>query len=151
MPIGLMLELLVAALLVVTVAYCYVLNRRLSALREGRDELKGLIENLSTAVSRAQTSVMELKQIGDATDNELNASIVKAQALADELTLMIEVGNNVADRIANSPRQAGGEVPADANARKSGKGSSGTIPSERAADIGDEESLRFIQALREAR
>lgn len=119
MSIGLLLEALVTVLLLVTVGYCFVLNRRLTALRDGRDELKGLIETLSASVTHAQSSVYELKKMGEAADAELGQSVEKAKALGDELTILVELGNNVADRIANGPRVA---APAASGSRPSAAG-----------------------------
>ncbi len=102
LPISLILEGLVTVLLAVTTCYCFVLDRRLSALRNGRDELRELIKGLSESVEKAQTSVLQLKATGQVTNKELQAVIEKGRILADELSMMIESGNNIADRLANT-------------------------------------------------
>lgn len=104
---GLILEALVALLLMITIGYCFVLNRRLSALRDGRDELKGLIETLSETVARAQFCIGELKKGGEEATSQLQESISKANGLSDELSVMIEVGNNLADRLADAAASRG--------------------------------------------
>ncbi len=98
-PIGLILDSLVALLLVVTVIYCYQLNARLRALRSGQDGLKDLIRGLNEATERAQAGIAQLKVAGDAAGKELKETVTKSRALADELSLMIEAGNNIADRL----------------------------------------------------
>lgn len=98
-PIGLILDGLVALLLVVTVIYCYQLNSRLRALRSGQDGLKDLIRGLNEATERAQAGIAQLKISGDAAGKGLKESVTKARTLSDELSLMIEAGNNIADRL----------------------------------------------------
>ena len=98
-PVGLILDGLVALLLVVTVVYCYQLNSRLRALRSGQDGLKELIRGLNESTERAQAGIAQLKISGDAAGKELQESVTKARILADELSLMVEAGNNIADRL----------------------------------------------------
>ena len=102
MNISLILEVVVAGLLVVTAAYCFVLDRRLRALRTGQDGLKAVIEGLDAATERAQTSILQLKVVGEQTSKKLDEDIAKARILADELSVMIESGDNIADRLAGS-------------------------------------------------
>ncbi len=108
-PIGLILDSLVALLLIVTVVYCYQLNSRLRDLRSGQDGLKDLIRGLNEATERAQAGISQLKIAGDAAGRELQESVTKARSLSDELSLMIEAGNNIADRLED---QAVGNVGA---------------------------------------
>ena len=80
MPIDLLLEGLVAVLLVVTVGYCFVLDRRLKALRDGQDGMKEIIRELNKATERAQTGIAQLKISGDAVGAELRDTVTKSQA-----------------------------------------------------------------------
>ncbi len=105
-PMSLVLEGLVVVLLGITVAYCFVLDRRLRALRSGQDGMKDLIKGLNDATDRAQSGVAQLKVSGDAVGKELKDVVTHARTLADELALMIESGNNIADRLEGSASQA---------------------------------------------
>lgn len=64
----------VAVLLAVTIGFAFVLNRRLQLLRQNQGELL----RLATA---------------------LNQATARARALADELALITEAGNNLADKL----------------------------------------------------
>jgi hypothetical protein len=99
MTVSILLELLVAALLGATIYYCWQLNRRLNGLRGGQDELRQLIEHLNDATRRAQAAIAELKMSSEAVGTRLGGQVSGARALADELTLIIEAGNNLADRV----------------------------------------------------
>ena len=95
----LILEGLVATLLAVTVGYCFVLNRRLSTLRNGQDGLLEVVRSLNMATEQARASVRELHDTGETTGERLSEKVAKARLIADELSLIVESGNNLADRL----------------------------------------------------
>ncbi len=99
MILGLILEGLVGILLVVTVVYCALLDRRLRALRDGQDGLKAIIDGLDAATLRAQAGVAELRVSGDTVSGRLHEQVGKARALADELEIMVEAAARLADRL----------------------------------------------------
>lgn len=108
MWIGFALEMLVAALLVVTITYCVILDRRLRALRSGEDGLKDVILGLNDATLRAQQSIQHLGKSGDEAGNKLTNLVREARALTDELSLMLEAGDNLANRLERASQSAGG-------------------------------------------
>ncbi len=116
MPYGMILEGVVAVLLVVTVGYCFVLDRRLQALRAGREELQKVVQDLNATIGRAQTTILDLKSNAGDTARILDERIAKAQGLADELSLMVQSGNSIAERLADRPSAR------TASARDSGAG-----------------------------
>ena len=90
MPFGMILEGIVAILLVMTIGYCFVLDRRLQALRSGREELQKVVEDLNASIGRAQTTILDLKANAGDTARILEERVAKAQGLADELSLMVQ-------------------------------------------------------------
>lgn len=140
--VGMILEILVAVLLVVTVVYCALLDRRLHALRTGQDGLKALIEGLDGATRRAQSAIGELKQSADAAGATLSSHVTKGRALCDELQIMIEAGNGLADRLEGGRASARREAPIDVP-------SAGPRPAKPKSVDDWEDNL--IKALREAR
>lgn len=106
LPLGLVLEIIVCVFLAATIGYCAVLDRRLRAMRSGQDGLRALIGDLNTATTRAVTAIDGLKQASAATNDELGERMRRAGALADELALMIEAGDRIADRLGRNDRQA---------------------------------------------
>lgn len=118
--VGYVLEGLVAVLLVVTVGYCYVLDRQLRALRSGQDGLKAIIEGLDAATARAQASITDLRSSAAAVGKDLQEQVTRGRALADELEIMIDAGNALADRLegtrAAKPARSAPRVVADAPA-----------------------------------
>lgn len=96
----LMLDILVAVLLGVTVAYCFLLNRRLGALRSGQDGLLKVVRELNSATEQARLGIRNLQEAGDTIGEKLTSQVAGAKALSDELAMIVEAGNNLADRLA---------------------------------------------------
>lgn len=99
MTVGLILESLVAVLLAATVYYCILLNKRLTKLRDGQDEFTGLVRELNDATRRAQNSVTDLKSSTVDTAKQLEEQVAVGRVLMDELAMITESGNNLANRL----------------------------------------------------
>ena len=121
MWISLIIDGVIAVLLGVTIFYCTLVNRRLAALRSGKDELKQVVEDLTVATTSAQMNIERLKEAGKEVVFTLEDDVRKGRALSDELSLMIEAGNNLADRL-----EGGRERVAQANATNAGPENDGS-------------------------
>lgn len=114
----LLLEALLAVLLAATVGYCYVLNRRLGALRATQAEMRALITEFNHATERAEAGIALLRKAGEEAGTGLQRRIDKAQTLSDELGFIVETGDRLADRLtgqisaARRPTAAGTAAPA---------------------------------------
>jgi methyl-accepting chemotaxis protein len=110
---SLALDILLAGLLAVTIAYAAVLNRRLKVLRDNKDELQKLAVMFGDSTVRAEQSIARLK----ATADELGGRIDKAQSLRDDLAFLIERGGSAADRLEAGVRAARKQTPKEAPAQ----------------------------------
>jgi hypothetical protein len=97
--IELIANFIVAVLLAVMIAYCFVLNRRLGDLRNHHEEMNRMIGLLNNASERAQMSIHQLNAMGQEVEHKLKMEVAKARSLADELSLITEAGGDLADRI----------------------------------------------------
>lgn len=102
MTLPLILDIAVAALLVVTIVYATILNRRLTAMRRDRKELAAVAASFEKAIARAGDSVTKLRT---STEN-LQESIGKAESLRDDLAFLLERGGSAADRLEAAVRAA---------------------------------------------
>jgi hypothetical protein len=134
MTTTLLLDLLVAALLSATIFYCWQLNRRLVVLRGGHDELRLLIENLNEATRRAQAATLELKSSSDTVGSRLNGQMASARALVDELKLIVETGNTLADRVSGGLRGVSGRPVSGGKAAPREKEKAADTPAELRAE-----------------
>ncbi len=88
-----------AVLLVAAIAACWVVYKKLSVIKEGQEELKQVVDTLNQAVQGAQRSVVTLKETSVNVEARLQGEVRRAQAMADELSMISEAGSNLADRI----------------------------------------------------
>lgn len=119
MPFGLILDIVVAVLLVITICYAVMLNRRLARLRRDKEELNALARTFGDATVRADDAIGKLRT----TASTLEQRITKAEQLRDDLVFLVERGGTTADQLEQLVRQARDDIgvvprprPADAPA-----------------------------------
>ncbi|HOO52201.1 MAG TPA: DUF6468 domain-containing protein, partial [Alphaproteobacteria bacterium] len=98
---GLMLgfDLIIIAMLGATIFYAVRLSKHLSIFRSNRSEMERLIRELSMQITRAQEGISTLDEISSTTGDDLRKMVAKAQGLCDELSLMTEAGDSLAERL----------------------------------------------------
>lgn len=94
------LEIAFAVLLITSIGYAIVLNRKLGNLRQHKEELERLAMTFTQSTIRAEEGVKRLKS----STAQMQNSIVKAQSLQDDLALLIDRGSLTADRLEESVR-----------------------------------------------
>jgi len=97
-------DAIVALLLIATIGYSMVLNRRLGAVRNDREKFEALVRNLNAASQRAEAAVSNLRVTADDLSRRLEKKVEEARSLSDDLTYMIERGGSIADKLANQIR-----------------------------------------------
>lgn len=95
MSYSLIIDVLVAVLLVVTIGYAIVLNKRLGKLRADKGELEKLATTFGHSTHRAEESIDKLKHTADLLQDHMD----KAQTLRDDLAFLIDRGDRAADRL----------------------------------------------------
>ncbi len=95
----LVVDILVLLALAVMIFYAVRLSRYFSTLKRDQEQMQALVKNLDTAASRAENAVRALKETASSSGDELQETINQARALSDELGLMIEAGDNLANRL----------------------------------------------------
>ena len=84
--LGLAIESLVAILLMVTIGYCMLLNKRLKRLKADEHSLKATIAELITATEIAERAIGGLKH----TVRDVNVNLGKQLEAAGEMSLATE-------------------------------------------------------------
>lgn len=97
--LGLMIELLVAVLLVLTIGYCFVLNRRLKRLHADEESLRATISELITATEIAERAIMGLKMTANECDESLGQRLSEAEWFSKEISQQLGAGEVVLKRI----------------------------------------------------
>jgi hypothetical protein len=99
MNMTVLLDLVVAALLIATLYYCFRLDKRLRAFRSGHDGLREVVQHLDAATENARASIESLRMAAGEAGEQLEKRVRGAQALVDELKVIVESGNNLANRL----------------------------------------------------
>ncbi|MBY6262304.1 hypothetical protein EI613_10305, partial [Azospirillum sp. 412522] len=106
--VSIIIDVVMVGLLAATIAYAIILNRQIIKLRESRGEMAELIQGLNEAMGRADSGVRTLKKAAGDTGEDLQRTVIKAQALRDELQFMIEAGDTLANRLGGVGERDGG-------------------------------------------
>ena len=111
---GVMIEMLVAVLLMLTVGYCMLLNRRLKLLKSDEMALRATISELITATEIAERAIAGLKITVHECNAGLGERLNRAETVSADLDRKLTVGKDVLHRlsqIAAAARPAGHEPP----------------------------------------
>ena len=97
--LSLLIESLVAVLLVLTIGYCMILNRRLKRLRADESSLRATIAELVAATGVAERAIEGLKTTVTDCDATLGERLRNAERVAADLTRDVKRGDEIISRI----------------------------------------------------
>jgi chromosome segregation ATPase len=97
---GLIIESLVAVLLLLTISFCMVLNRRLKKLKADEHALKATISELITATEIAERAIAGLKLTVRDCDENLGERLHAGESLARELARQHKNSEELLSRLA---------------------------------------------------
>jgi gas vesicle protein len=95
----LILDYLLLAMIAVCIVYCWTLNKRIQDLQNSRIEFARMIKELNVSIVKAETSVEELNTLSKVTTTELKNSIEEARNTTNELQMVNDISNNLADQL----------------------------------------------------
>jgi hypothetical protein len=104
---GLVIETLVAVLLVLTIGYCFILNKKLMRLRADETMMRGTIAELITATEFAERAIRNLREITQQTNATLGEGLRASINVTRDLDDQIARGEEVLDRIVQIAEVAG--------------------------------------------
>lgn len=96
---GLVIESLVAVLLLLTIGYCILLNRRLKRLRADEQSMRAMIAELITATEIAERAIGGLKVTVRECDENLGSQLTAGTALSAKLTKQVATGEAILNRL----------------------------------------------------
>ena len=95
----LFLDSLMATLLLMTVFYCWKLNKRIRILQDSRSELSQIIRQFDESTKQATQSISDIHQAARNLTDNIQMKIDKASYLADDLEVMIDRSKKMATRM----------------------------------------------------
>jgi hypothetical protein len=112
-----LIDCVVAILLVLTIGYCMMLNRRLKLLKADEQSLRATISELITATEIAERAIGGLKVTAHECDMGLGERLRKAERLAGEIDRAVVSGKDLISRLSqiiSAGRQADDAIAAAA-------------------------------------
>lgn len=97
--LGMVIESLVAVLLILTIGYCMLLNKRLKRLKADEQSLKATIGELITVTEIAERAIGGLKLTVRDVNENLGSQISLATALGEQLKGQLAEGDHVVRRL----------------------------------------------------
>ncbi len=96
---NLLVDVVIIALLVVTIAYCWVLNRRIRILQDSKGELAQLLKHFDESTQRASESIIALQSASKKIGETIQSRVEKATFMLDDLGFMIEKAAKVSQQM----------------------------------------------------
>ena len=152
--VSMFVDLTIVTLLIATIAFAAVLNRRLTAWRQDRAEFERLIAQFNEAAARAEAGIERLKTASEQTGKTLQQAVTKGHSLRDDLAYLIERAEPLADRMNDSVRRSRNPRREEPKPSAASALAEKVEAAEREIDAGDErgrakrELLRALAALR---
>lgn len=111
-------DIVVLVALGATIFYARKLSSQFAEMKDDRKAMEQLIAALNTASSRAEAAIKSLKEAATTGGDGLQEKINAARGLSDELEIMVQAGDNLAERlqdIAEASRKGASRSTAKAN------------------------------------
>lgn len=96
-PLTLGLEALLAVLLAACLFYCWRLDRKLTAFRNGQNGIREAARELIESVSAAEEAIRQLRQTANEAGRDLQGRIDTAKQISDRLGLALGRVRSAAD------------------------------------------------------
>ncbi|WP_407169526.1 DUF6468 domain-containing protein [Bradyrhizobium sp. ORS 111] len=112
--LGLAIESLVTVLLMLTIGYCWLLNKRLQRLKADEHSLKATIAELITATEIAERAIGGLKHAVRDVNENLGNQLDAATQMSIQLKNQIAEGDHVVRRLSKIALAARPSAPAPA-------------------------------------
>ena len=110
--LGIVIESFVAILLMVTIAYCMLLNKRLKRLKADEHSLKATIAELITATEIAERAIGGLKHTVRDVNENLGSKLTAATEMSEQLRKQLGECDNVVRRLSRITSAARPSTPA---------------------------------------
>ncbi len=128
---GLAIDILVSVLLVVTIGYAAVLNRRLKRLRDEEDLMRATVQELVNSSALADRALKELKAMAENSDAVLRARLMEAETMTGRLDQATERSNMALSRLG----AAGVPIPDAPDARQVRQPAQKAEPNQESASV----------------
>jgi hypothetical protein len=97
--VSFLFDIILVALLVVGILFCYQLNSRLKNIRHMGEELSPFMKNVSGYIGHISGAIDKLKGLTDSNAQSLQEKIPEVLNLKDDFDILLEYGERMANRL----------------------------------------------------
>ena len=98
---SLIIDCVMITLLIGVMFYSWKMGRKLKALRSISHEMSPVLQDLSKVLAQTQINLAQLRTTAKDIEAELNKKLPEAESIRDDLTMLVEHGNKLGDRLDN--------------------------------------------------
>lgn len=95
----LLIDAVLAALLLTTLVYCIILNRRIRVLQDGKGELARVLKHFDESTRRASDSISVLQTTGRRVAEIMETRMERATQLSDDINYLVDQAEKIANRL----------------------------------------------------
>ena len=92
-------EIILVMLLLVACGYAIILSKRLQRVRESQESLAATIRDFDKAAGQARENLSTMHGSQSDAERNLHRLVTQATVLVNELSVMVNAGDNIAGRI----------------------------------------------------
>lgn len=105
--LGYLIDIVIMTALAVTIYHARRLSKQFEATQADRRAFEQLIQSLNLAASRAEAAIRTLKEAATESGDALQERVNKARAMSDELEIMVQAGDTLAERLSALAEKSG--------------------------------------------
>lgn len=90
---GFIFDAIVSILLLITITYAVILNRKLNMIRDGRQDMETLVRDFTEAVKQAEQGLAAVRAAAQDGGDALQSRVDAADRLADDLAFLMKKGD----------------------------------------------------------
>ena len=149
----LFLDFLLLIMIVVCVAYCWMLNRRIQDLQNSRIEFARMIKELNASIVKAENNVNEMSELSKVTSNEIKSVVEEAKEISSELATMSKIASELSTKLSTQSQSIGKSLYEAESPQNSYENSMHSKPKEKfteedLAPITDETESKYTNQLK---
>lgn len=103
--VSLILDVIMLGVLGATIFYARRLSKQFNEMKADRKAFEKLIEAINNATSRADAATRSLREAAQQSGDKLQEKINAARGLADELEIIVQAGDHLAERLETLARR----------------------------------------------
>ncbi|MCL2468709.1 MAG: DUF6468 domain-containing protein [Alphaproteobacteria bacterium] len=112
--ITILLDVVLIGFLIAGVRYAMRLSRQLALMRESRADMERFVLDFNVTIARIEKGIQTMKSTARACGDDLEELIDRGHALKDELQLLSQSADQIANRLASRPSVVEAEAPLSA-------------------------------------